>query len=87
MSGPRLPRARGVSGIFLACALLAVTETAIDAWVHRPMAEFLVKRFPIKRQWLTRFQTCAPNLNAARTYGPQGFGIKTPQEYRGPSLF
>ena len=36
---------RIVSGIFLACAVLAVTETAVDAWLHQPMAEFLVKRF------------------------------------------
>ena len=36
---------RIVSGIFVACAVLAVAETAIDAWVHQPMAEFLVKRF------------------------------------------
>jgi hypothetical protein len=36
---------RIVSGIFVTCALLAVTETAVDAWVHQPMAEYLVKRF------------------------------------------
>jgi len=24
---------------------LAVAETAIDAWIHQPLAEFLVKRF------------------------------------------
>jgi hypothetical protein len=34
-----------VGGIFLACAVLAVIESSIDAWVHQPMAEFLVKRF------------------------------------------
>ena len=34
-----------VSGIFLACAVLAVAETAIDSWIHQPLAEFLVKRF------------------------------------------
>jgi hypothetical protein len=36
---------RVVGYIFAACAFLAVAETAIDAWVHQPMAEFLVKRF------------------------------------------
>ncbi|SIO24826.1 hypothetical protein SAMN05443247_03130 [Bradyrhizobium erythrophlei] len=34
-----------VGYIFAACAFLAVAETAIDAFVHQPMAEFLVKRF------------------------------------------
>jgi hypothetical protein len=36
---------RVVGYIFAACALLAVAETAIDAFAHQPMAEFLVKRF------------------------------------------
>lgn len=36
---------RVVGYIFAACAVLAVAETAIDALVHQPMAEFLVKRF------------------------------------------
>jgi len=36
---------RVVGYIFAACAFLAVAETAIDAFVHQPMAEFLVKRF------------------------------------------
>jgi len=36
---------RVVGYIFAACAVLAVTESVIDAWVHQPMAEFLVKRF------------------------------------------
>lgn len=36
---------RVVGYIFGACAFLAVAETAIDAWVHQPMAEFPVKRF------------------------------------------
>jgi len=36
---------RVVGYIFAACACLAVAETAIDAWIHQPLAEFLVKRF------------------------------------------
>lgn len=36
---------RVVGYIFAACAFLSVAETAIDAFVHQPMAEFLVKRF------------------------------------------
>jgi hypothetical protein len=34
-----------VGYIFAGCAVLAVTESVIDALVHQPMAEFLVKRF------------------------------------------
>jgi hypothetical protein len=36
---------RIVGYIFAGCAVLAVAESAIDAWVHQPLAEFLVKRF------------------------------------------
>ena len=36
---------RVVGWIFAGCAVLAVAETAIDAWIHQPLAEFLVKRF------------------------------------------
>ncbi len=34
-----------IAYIFAGCAVLAVVEAAIDAWVHQPLAEFLVKRF------------------------------------------
>ena len=35
---------RIVSGIFIACAILAAGLTALDAWLHLPLADFLVKK-------------------------------------------
>ena len=32
-------------GMFLICAVLAVAVLAIDAWLHVPLADFLVRRF------------------------------------------
>jgi hypothetical protein len=34
-----------VAGVFLTCAVLAVVESAADAWLHLPLADFLVKKF------------------------------------------
>ncbi|MFK4561864.1 hypothetical protein ABIF94_002463 [Bradyrhizobium ottawaense] len=36
---------RTVTTIFFACAILSVVEAAVDAWLHQPLAEFLVRRF------------------------------------------
>ena len=35
---------RIVSGIFIACAILAAGLTTLDAWLHLPLADFLVKK-------------------------------------------
>jgi hypothetical protein len=34
-----------VAAIFLACAVLAVSVSIVDAWLHLPLADFLVKKF------------------------------------------
>jgi hypothetical protein len=34
-----------VAGVFLTSATLAVAESAADAWLHLPLADFLVKKF------------------------------------------
>lgn len=36
---------RIITGIIYISAALAVVEAALDAWLHQPLAEFLVHRF------------------------------------------